>query len=142
MAPTNAKAVCLYAQAGRAQAEAKARGFDDSVMLGPDGSVAEFSGSNIFRARDGEVLTPAPNGTFLNGITRQRVIRLLRQDGHKVTERPIAADEVASADEIFTTGNYAKVMPVTGYQERDLQPGPFYRRARELYFDFAKTQPA
>jgi branched-chain amino acid aminotransferase len=141
MAPTNAKAVALYAQAGRAQADAQQRGFDDAVMLGPDGKVAEFTGSNFFMARDCEVLTPAPNGTFLNGITRQRVIRLLRDDGKRVTERGISPEEIANADEIFSTGNFAKVLPVTGYEDRDLQPGPIYRRARELYFNFAKTQP-
>jgi branched-chain amino acid aminotransferase len=140
-APTSAKAVCLYAQAGRAQAEAKSRGFDDAVMLGPDGGVAEFSGSNIFIAHDGEVVTPAPNGTFLNGITRQRVIRLLGEHGRKVTERRLLPEEVAAADEIFSTGNYGKVLPVTGYEQRDLQPGPLYRLARQLYFDFAKSQP-
>jgi len=141
MAPTNAKAVCLYAQAGRAQGEAKARGFDDAVMLGPDGTVSEFSGSNFFLVKNGEVKTPAPNGTFLNGITRQRVIELLRGDGQKVTETKLLPEDIASADEIFSTGNYAKVMPITGYEDRDLQPGPIFRRARELYFAFARLQP-
>ncbi len=141
MAPTDAKAVGLYAQAGRALTQAKSRGFDDAVMLAPDGQVAEFTGANIFLARQDEILTPAPNGAFLNGITRQRVIQLLREDGRRVSERAIAPEELTEADEIFSTGNYAKVLPVTGYEQRDLQPGPIYRRARELYFAFARRQP-
>ncbi len=140
-ATTDAKAVGLYAQAGRAQAEAQKRGFDDAVMLGPDGFVAEFSGSNIFIVKDGVAMTPKPNGTFLNGITRQRVLKLLRDNGVKAEERDITVEDLESCDEMFSTGNYAKVLPVTRFEKRDFQPGPVYRRARELYFDYAKTQP-
>ena len=142
MATTDAKAVGLYAQAGRAQAEARRRGYDDAVMLGPDGLVAEFSGSNIFIVKDGLVLTPRPNGTFLNGITRQRVLKLLRDDGIKTEERDLTVEDLEQCDEMFSTGNYSKVLPVTRYESRDFQPGPVYRRARELYFEYAKTQPA
>jgi branched-chain amino acid aminotransferase len=140
-ATTDAKAVGLYAQAGRAQAEAQKRGFDDAVMLGPDGFVAEFSGSNIFIVKDGVALTPKPNGTFLNGITRQRVLTLLRENGVKAEERDLTVADLESCDEMFSTGNYSKVLPVTRYESRDFQPGPVYRRARELYFEYAKTQP-
>ena len=141
MATTDAKAVGLYAQAGRAQAEAKSRGYDDAVMLGPEGLVAEFSGSNIFIVKDGKALTPKPNGTFLNGITRQRVLKLLREAGVPAEERDLTPDDLDSCDEMFSTGNYSKVLPVTRYEQRDFQPGPVYRKARELYFDYAKTQP-
>jgi branched-chain amino acid aminotransferase len=88
-------------------------------------------------AKDGVVYTPFPNGTFLNGITRQRVIRLLRDDGVSVVESTLRYEDFASADEIFISGNYSKVMPVLRIDSRDLQPGPFYRRARELYWAFA-----
>ena len=141
MATTDAKAVGLYAQAGRAQADAKSRGYDDAVMLGPDGFVAEFSGSNIFIVKDGVALTPKPNGTFLNGITRQRVLKLLRQAGVPAEERDLTAQDLDACDEMFSTGNFSKVLPVTRYEQRDFQPGPIYRRARELYFDYARTQP-
>lgn len=137
MAPTDAKASCLYPQAARALREVRARGFDDAMMLDPDGYVAELSTSNLFFARDGAVHTPAPNGTFLNGITRQRVIRLLRDAKVDVHERSIRPDELADADEIFSTGNYSKVIPVTRYEDRTLQPGPMFRLARELYWEFA-----
>ncbi len=141
MAPTDAKAVALYAQAGRAQAEAKSRGYDEAVMVGPAGFVAEFSGANLWIVKDGVALTPRPNGTFLNGITRQRVLKLLRENGIKAEERDLTPKDLDECDEMFSTGNYSKVLPVTRYEQRDFQPGPVYRKARELYFNYAKTQP-
>ncbi len=137
MAPTDAKATCLYPQSGRAAREVKARGFDDAVMLDPDGHVAEFASSNLFLARAGEVHTPVPNRTFLNGITRQRVIGLLRDAGVKVHERSVSPEELTTADEIFSTGNYSKVIPLTRYEDRAVQPGPMYRLARDLYWKYA-----
>lgn len=139
MAPTEAKASCLYPNVARAIKEAGARGFDTAVVRDPSGNVAEFAYTNLFFARDGVVHTPALNGTFLNGITRQRVAALLREDGIEVIERAVVFEELAEADEIFATGNYAKVQPCTRIEDRRLEPGPLTRRARELYFNFART---
>ena len=85
-APCDAKAGCLYPNNARAMIEAHARGFDTCVMRDTLGNVAEFATANLFMAKDGVVFTPAANGTFLNGITRQRVIRLLRDAGVEVVE--------------------------------------------------------
>ncbi len=139
MAPTDAKAVCLYAQAGRASGEARSRGFDEAIMLDPLGNVAEFSASNLWIAKDGAAHTPVPNGTFLNGITRQRVIKLLRQAGIEVYERSLSVSDLLEADELFSTGNFGKVLPLTKVENRSLQPGPIYQRARELYWEFAHS---
>ncbi|MEX0810267.1 MAG: branched-chain amino acid aminotransferase [Dongiaceae bacterium] len=136
-APTQAKAVAHYAQAGRATAEAKAKGFNDSVVLDMLGNVAEFSCSNLWIAKDGVAITPVANGCFLNGITRQRLIKLFQKAGHPVREATLTYQDVLDADEVFSSGNFAKVLPVTRIETRDLQPGPVYRRARELYWDFA-----
>ncbi len=136
-APTDAKASCLYPNAGRALIEARGRGFDNCVMLDPMGNVAEFATANLFIAKDGVVKTPAINGSFLNGITRQRILKLLRDRGETVVECRLTADDVYHADEIFNTGNYGKVMPVIRYEDRDLQPGPKYNLARDLYWEFA-----
>jgi branched-chain amino acid aminotransferase len=126
-----------YPNGARALWEAKTRGFDNCVMLDMMGSVAEFANANLMIARDGVVFTPAPNGAFLNGITRQRMIGLLRADGVEVVETILSYVEVLGADEIFSCGNFNKVAPVTRIETRDLQAGPLYRRARELYWDFA-----
>jgi hypothetical protein len=76
------------------------------------GAVAELGNSNIFMAKDGVVYTPAPNGAFLNGITRQRVINLLRSDGVTVIETTLHYSDFENADGIFSSGNFAKVAPV------------------------------
>lgn len=136
MAPTEAKASCLYPNVARSVGEAQEKGFDVGVILDPANNVAEFSYANLFLARDGVVVTPVPNGTFLNGITRQRVIQLLKDDGYTVEERIVDFKEVMEADELFATGNYAKVLPCTRIEDRDLQPGPVATRARDLYFEF------
>jgi branched-chain amino acid aminotransferase len=139
-APTEAKASCLYPNVSRALKEARERGYENAVMLDLNGSVAEFATANLFIVKAGVAHTPAPNGCFLNGITRQRVIKLLRQAGVEVVERRITFAEVLDADEVFSTGNFAKVLACARVEDRDHQPGPIYRKARELYFRFADGQ--
>jgi branched-chain amino acid aminotransferase len=137
--PVDAKAGCLYPNNARAIFEARARGFDNAVMCDLLGNVAELATSNIFMAKDGVVYTPAVNGTFLAGITRQRVINLLRQAGVNVIEKTLKYNDFSGADEIFSTGNYSKVVPVIRIDERVLPHGPFYAQARELYWAFAHS---
>jgi len=140
--PTDAKAGCLYPNNARIMREALAKGFDNALVCDALGNVAETGTSNVFMAKDGAVYTPVPNGTFLNGITRQRVIQLLRDAGVPVIESSLRYENFARADEIFITGNYSKVMPVLRIDDRDLQPGPLYRKARELYWAFAHDKAA
>jgi len=139
VAPTAAKASCLYPQSGLAIQEAKRRGFANAVMLDSLGNVAEMATANVMAVKDGEVFTPAPNGTFLNGITRQRIIKLLQADGVTVHETRVKPKDLDEADEIFSTGNYGKVLAINKYENRNLQPGPITRRARELYWDWSKS---
>lgn len=138
-APTDAKASCLYPLSGRIMVEAKEKGFDNGIVCDLLGNVAEFATANLFYVKDGVVHTPALNGTFLPGVTRARVIDLLRRDGMTVHERTIRPAEVLEADEIFSTGNYAKVQAVSRIEDRHLQTGRVGQRARELYWDFAHT---
>lgn len=135
--PTDAKAGCLYPNNARALMEAQARGFGNCIMLDQMGNVSELATANIFIGKDGVVLTPVPNGSFLNGITRQRVIKLLRDNGVTVIETTLSYSDLENADEIFSSGNYSKVMPINRIDVRSLQPGPLYRKARELYWAFA-----
>lgn len=134
---TDAKAASLYANNGRIMAEARARGFSNAISLDPWGNVAETASTNAFLVRDGEVFTPVPNGTFLAGLTRARVIGLLRDDGVRVHETTLTVEDFATADEIFVTGNIAKVMPVARFEDRALPDGPVAARARALYWDWA-----
>lgn len=135
--PVNAKAACLYPNNARMLAEARAKGFGNALVCDTLGNVAELATSNVFFAKNGAVFTPVPNGTFLDGITRQRVIELLRQDGVQVYEKTLTIDDFRAADEIFSTGNISKVMPVLGFDGRTFEYGPFARRARQLYWDWA-----
>jgi len=137
---TEAKAGCLYPNNGRALREARARGFANALVRDMLGNIAETCTSNVFMAKDGVVFTPIPNGTFLNGITRQRTMQLLRADGISVVETSLTYADFQSADEIFSSGNYSKVVPITRIDDRELQPGPLMRRARQLYMDFAHSR--
>jgi branched-chain amino acid aminotransferase len=117
--------------------EARGRGFDNALVRDLLGNVAETGTANVFMVKDGIVLTPAPNGSFLAGVTRRRVIALLREAGIEVQERALNAADFFDADEIFSTGNYSKVVPVTRIEERELQPGPVQAKARRLYWEWA-----
>src|SRR5580658_5578030 len=137
--PIDAKAGCLYPNNARALMEARTRGFDNCLLFDMLGNVAELATANIFLAKDGEILTPTANGSFLAGVTRRRVLALLREDGKTVREATLNYADFETADEIFVVGNYSKVTPVRRIDARDLQPGPAFRRARELYWDFAHS---
>jgi len=138
--PVDLKAGCLYPNNARMLREAVSKGFQNAIVLDAIGNVAETATSNIFMARDGEVFTPIPTGCFLNGITRQRVIKLLRADGITVNETTLTLKDFEEADEIFATGNAIKVLPIIQFEDRHLQFGPLARRARELYWDFAHSR--
>jgi branched-chain amino acid aminotransferase len=135
--PVDAKAGCLYPNNARAMVEAAGRGFDNCLLRDLLGNIAELGTANIFMAKDGIVYTPVANGTFLNGITRQRVIRLLREASVDVRETVLTYQDFEKADEIWSCGNFAKVAPITRIDARTLPPGPLYRKARELYWAFA-----
>ena len=140
-APTDAKAGCLYPNMQRALVEAARRGFDNAITLDASANVAELATANLWIAKDGVAMTPSCNGTFLNGITRQRVIRLLRDAGTEVQETTLTKADILDADEVFSTGNYGKVLPITRVEERHYQTGHVYQQARALYFEFARSQP-
>lgn len=141
-APTQAKASCLYPMSSLAVSEARARGFDNAVMRSPDGTVAEFSAQNLWLVKDGVYVTPVANGCFLAGITRLRVLKLLAAAGHRAEERVVTVEELATADEIFSTGNHGKVLPLTRYEDRSLTRHEATMAARTLYFEFAKSERA
>jgi branched-chain amino acid aminotransferase len=140
-APTDAKASCLYPNMQRALVEAATRGFDNAITLDAIGNVAELATANVWIAKDGVAMTPACNGTFLNGITRQRMLQLLRDAGIAAIETTLTRADVLDADEVFSTGNYGKVLPITRVEERHYQTGHIYQEARSLYFAFARGQP-
>jgi branched-chain amino acid aminotransferase len=140
-APTEAKASCLYPNVARIVREANDKGFDTAAVQDACGNLAEFAYTNLFLVKNGVAHTPAINGTFLNGITRQRLIALLREAGVEVIERAIVPQELGEADEIFSTGNYAKLQACLRFEDRSLKVGPVFELARKLYWDFAGVVP-
>ena len=142
VALTGAKTGSLYPNSGRMIMEARSRGFDNALARDMNGNVAETAASNVFMVKDGAVMTPVANGTFLAGITRSRIIGLLRAAGHDVREVTLSVEDFLEADEIFTSGNYSKIVPVTKLDDRDLLEGPVAREALELYMDWARSSSA
>ena len=135
----NAKAGCLYPNNARMLAEARSKGFSNALVADAIGNVAETGTANIFMVKDGEVFTPAANGTFLAGITRARHMSNLRADGVTVHETILTFEDFHRADEVFMSGNMSKVTPVTGFDDTQYQIGPIARRAREMYWDWAAS---
>lgn len=138
----NAKAGCLYPNNARMLAEAHAKGYGNALVADALGNVAETASANIFMTRDTEVFTPAPNGTFLAGITRARHMANLRVDGVTVHEKVLSFDDFRQADEVFMSGNMMKVTPVTEFDGTHYQQGPITARVREMYWDWALSETA
>jgi hypothetical protein len=124
----NAKAGCLYPNNARMLAEARDKGYDNALVADALGNVAETGSANVFMVRDGTAFTPIPNGTFLNGITRQRHIANLRAAGVEVVETVLTFDDFRQADEVFMTGNLNKVTPVVEFDGTHYQRGPIAKR--------------
>jgi branched-chain amino acid aminotransferase len=126
-APTAAKAAGLYMICTLAKHDAEAEGFDDALMLDWRGQLAESTGANLFLAIDGELHTPTPD-CFLDGITRQTVMGLARDNQIKVVERAIWPNELAKAAEVFITGTAAEITPVGAIGDYRFTPGPVTNR--------------
>jgi branched-chain amino acid aminotransferase len=116
-------------------------GFDEALMLDPQGYVAEGTGENIFIVKHGVVRTPPTSSAILAGITRDTAIQLLREHGVEVREEQIARDELYIADEVFLTGTAAEVTPVREIDHRKVgrgEAGPVTRRVQESFFSIVK----
>lgn len=141
-AVVNAKAGCLYPNNARMLIEARAKGYDNALVTDAMGNVAETATANIFMIKDGQVVTPIANGTFLAGITRARHMTNLSSEGMVVGETVLNFDDFRSADEVFMSGNMNKVTPVTEFDGTNYQVGPITRRVREMYWDWAQSEKA
>jgi branched-chain amino acid aminotransferase len=136
----NAKAGCLYPNNARMLVEAQAKGFGNALVADALGNLAESATANVFLVKDGAVFTPVPNGTFLAGITRARHISNLRADGVEVHETVLTFEDAHAADEIFLSGNFAKVTSVKEFDGRLYKSRTMTDRARRLYLDWAAGQ--
>jgi branched-chain amino acid aminotransferase len=131
-APSQAKAAGLYMIATMSKHAAEAKGCSDAMMFDYRGYVAEATGANIFFVKDGEVHTPTPDA-FLNGITRQTVIQMLRDKGINVIERHIMPDELEGFEQCWLTGTAAEVTPVGQIGDYNFEVGALTRDISESY---------
>ncbi|WP_297694469.1 branched-chain amino acid aminotransferase [Phenylobacterium sp.] len=132
--PVHAKATGLYMICTLSKHAAEREGFADAMMLDWRGYIAEATGANVFFVRDGVIHTPLAD-CFLDGITRQSVIKLARQKGFEVFERHIEPQELAGFSECFITGTAAEVTPVSEVGEHRFRPGNI---SLSLMDDYAK----
>ena len=139
MAPTLAKASCLYANTSRALAEASENGFDNVVMRDGEENIVEFGSANLFIVKSDRIITPEWNKTFLNGITKQRVIALLKEEDIDVLETKVSEEDLLSANEVFSTGNFGKVLPVRKINQVEYEVGLVCKKAISLYQKYALT---
>lgn len=132
---TKAKCNGQYVNCSQASMEVSLAGYDEALMLDANGYLSEASSSNVFIIREGVLLTP-PAENCLEGITRETVIQLARDQGIEVIERRITRDEVYIADEAFLTGTAVEVTPIREVDDRPLgagAPGPITLKLKKIY---------
>jgi branched-chain amino acid aminotransferase len=140
--PPSAKLTGLYVNNALAKTEAIEKGLDEAIMLTPDGHISEGSGENLFLVTDGKLVTPASDNHILLGITRDTVIKLAKNElGIETVERPVALDELFSADECFLTGTAAHVTAVGEIDHRQIadgKVGEITGKLQKLYFEIIR----
>ncbi|SNR66207.1 branched-chain amino acid transaminase [Desulfurobacterium atlanticum] len=142
MIPARCKVAGAYVNSAFAKTEAILAGADEAIMLNTDGTVAEGSAENLFIIRNGVAITTPSYSNILEGITRNAVIELLKEElGVEVVERPILRSELYIADEAFFTGTGAQVAPIAEIDGRVIGTGEIGKitsKLQELYFDIVK----
>jgi branched-chain amino acid aminotransferase len=127
----------MYINNALAKTEAIKNGFDEAIMLAPNGYVSEGSGENIFLIIDGKLVTPASYNNILNGITRDTVIKMAQDElGITTIERQVARSELYSAEECFFTGTAAHITPVAEIDHREIgngEIGAITEKLQQLY---------
>jgi branched-chain amino acid aminotransferase len=134
---TKAKVSGNYVSSILAKTESHRAGFDEAIMLGPDGYVAECTGENLFLVRNGRIYT-TPRAGILEGITRDSLITLAKDLGHTVVEEPISRDQLYIADEVFVCGTAAEVVALREIDFRTIGAGKTGAITRALQAEFDK----
>jgi branched-chain amino acid aminotransferase len=142
VAMTRAKVSGYYVNSILAKREAKADGYDEAILLDPDGYVAEGTGENVFIVRRGQLRTP-PLTSILEGITRNSVLQLARERNIPVVEERFTRDAMYVSEEVFLTGTAAEITPVREIDGRRIgpgTPGPLTRELQKAYFDIVRGE--
>jgi branched-chain amino acid aminotransferase len=132
--PPAAKATGQYLNSSLAKAEALKAGYDEGILLNPNGYVTDGSGENVFVVHEGTLLTPPLAAGCLAGITRASIMRIAEDEGMPVRETDLVRTELYLSDEAFFTGTAAEVVPIREVDDRVLgDPGPITRRVQEVF---------
>jgi len=137
---TRAKVPGYYVNSILAKKEVKAAGYDEAVLLDPDGYIAEGSGENIFMVRKG-IMKTTPLTSILAGITRESIIHLAREMGMTVVEERFTRDDLYIADEAFLTGTAAELTPIREVDNRVIgtgKPGPVTQKLQDAFFNIVQ----
>jgi branched-chain amino acid aminotransferase len=139
--PPQAKITGGYVNAALAKSEAVRAGYDEAIMLNPQGYVAEATGENLFIVVDGEILTPPLGAGPLPGITRSSVMQIAADLGMTVRERQLTRSDLYSAEEIFCTGTAAEITPVREVDHRAIgEPGPITTTLQQRFFAIVRGE--
>ncbi len=142
--PTAAKSTGMYLNSSLAKVEAIKAGYDEAILLAPDGHVSECTGENLFVVSDGRLRTPPTSDSgALDGITQQTVETIVADMGLEVTHEPIIRTDLYTADEVFLTGTAAEVVPIRSVDDRAVgegRPGPITKEIQETYFATVRGQ--
>jgi branched-chain amino acid aminotransferase len=131
-----AKACGQYLNSILAKVESAKAGYEEAIMLDEHGNVCEGTGENVFMVRDGEISTPPPVASILDGITRRSVIQIAEDLGFRVVDRDIARGELYQADELFLTGTAAEIVPIRELDDHRIgPPGEITRAIQTTFFD-------
>jgi branched-chain amino acid aminotransferase len=132
--PPAAKATGQYLNSSLAKAEAVKAGYDEGILLNPNGYVTDGSGENVFLVRDGVLCTPPLAAGCLAGITRASILQIAEDEGIRTREGDLVRTDLYLADEAFFTGTAAEVVPIREVDDRVLgDPGPITRRLQEVF---------
>lgn len=136
--PPSAKATGAYINASMAKLEATQSGFDEAIMLNPQGHVSEGTGQNLFMVRNGEILTPPLIDGPLPGITRESVIEIAHDLGMPLSEQSLTRANLYSAEELFLTGSATEVVPIREIDGRTFECGPVTQTLQQRYADICR----
>ena len=142
--PPAAKGTGMYINSSMAKVEALKAGYDEAILLSPQGYVSECTGENLFVVRGGRIITPPVSAGALEGITQSSVITIARDFGLDVEVGNILRSDLYTADEAFLSGTAAEVVPIRSVDDRlvgaDGEPGPITRKIQETFFATVKGE--
>jgi branched-chain amino acid aminotransferase len=141
MIPPAAKVTGLYVNSSLAKVEAIKAGYDEAILLSPQGYVSECTGENIFIVKNGRIITPPTSAGALEGITQDSVMTIARDLGIEATTGNILRSDLYTADEAFLSGTAAEVVPIRSVDDREIgEPGPVTRKVQEVFFAAVKGE--